>query len=133
MSDAYTFYATSLDVAGVAAVILSQSYGAKDVETNEKTPILFGWNEWLDERGINDAWIESHYAELADVFDSFAIGSVEARKDFDRAMELIDDPAKREQFRNERQERQRSSVSQIGERAYAIAKAFRAKLQGGDA
>lgn len=126
-SDRYTFEAPSIEVAGAVAVLLSEGFGAKPVHGDgETTPILFGWNAWLKDRGIDEAWIKSHCGELADAYDSFLIGGANERADVESMLAMLP-PEKREQWRAERQDRHRSSLNQIGERAYQLAKRFRAK------
>ncbi len=123
-SDPYTFVAPSIEVAGACAVMLSSKYGARDVATDEQTPVWFGWPEWLADRGIDNAWTKANAAAIADAFDSFLIGKAAERADVESMLQLIPED-KREQWRNERQNRHRSSVSQIGERAYQLAKHWR--------
>lgn len=123
-SDPYTFVAPSIEVAGACAVSLSSKYGARDLATDEQTPVWFGWPEWLADRGIDNAWAKANAAAIADAFDSFLIGKPSHREDVESMLKLIPEE-KREQWRNERQERHRSSLSQIGERAYQLAKQWR--------
>ena len=128
-SDPYTFHAPSLEIAGVCAVLLSTGYGATPLEgdSDETTPILFGWKEWLDARGIDDAWMIAHYSEIADAYDTFLIGGEKERKDVESMLAMLPEE-KREEWRAQRQDRHRSSLSAIGERAYKYAKHFREKV-----
>lgn len=127
-SDPYTFIAPNIEVAGVVAALLSTSFGARAIdppaEDGETTPILFGWNEWLNDRGINDEWTKAHAGEIADAFDSFLIGNINKRKDVEEMLALL--PAeKREEWKASRQDRHRSSMNQIGEAAMQNAKNWR--------
>lgn len=124
-SDPYTFYAPSIEVAGVCAALLSTSFGAKSVGDDESTPVLFGWQEWLDERGINMDWIDEHREEIAAAFDSFLIGDAAKRADVESMLKMLPEE-RRVEWRNERQDRQRTSLSQIGEAAYVNAAKLRA-------
>lgn len=130
-SDSYTFEAPDLTTAGVAAYLLNEAYGAQriDVDEQERTPVFFGWDEWLKERGIDEPWIKAHATELADVFDSFLIGSYQERLDIADAMAMMSDE-KREEFRAKRQDRRRTSMNKIGERAYNLAAFLRKKYKG---
>lgn len=127
-SDPYTFEAASIEVAGFVACMLSPGFGARCLEkdSDESTPILFGWDEWFESRGIDSDWVDAHRDGIADAFDSFLIGSTEQRVDIEEAMAAMT-PEAREKYRAERQDRNRSSMNQIGEAAYEYAKQFRAK------
>lgn len=124
-SDGYTFEAPSIEIAGVCAVLLSPSYGAVQVDGSEHTPVMFGWDEWLSDRDIDSAWIDRNALAIADAFDSFLIGDASTRADVEAMLAAV--PAEqRQQVRDERQERQRGSIRNIGGQAYAIAKRLRA-------
>ena len=126
-SDTYTFYAPSIEVAGVCAVLLSSGFGATPARGDgESTPVLFGWQEWCDDRGINSEWVHEHREEIADAYDSFLIGGAAKRDDVESMLAMLPDE-KKEEWRNQRQDRHRTSMNQIGEAAYAKAKAFRSK------
>lgn len=125
-SDPFTFEAPDILVAGVAVALLSTGFGARciDGSSDDQTPVLFGWSEWLASYGVDDAWVESHRLQLADAFDSFLIGGGAERNDLQRAMELMT-PEAREQFKADRNERHRTSMNNIGRAAYARAKRLR--------
>ena len=127
MSDTYTFYADSIELAGVCACLLGNGYGAKRADgEGETTPVLFGWNEWLADRGVDQAWVDSHRIEIADAYDSFLIGSASQRADIDEAVAAMPEE-KRKEFILKRQNKRRSSMNQIGEYAYELAEFFREK------
>ncbi len=125
-SDKYTFLAPNIEIAGVSVVLISSSYGAEciDDDCDERTPILFGWDDWLGEKGIDQNWVESHKTEIADCLESFLIGGKAEREDVDSMLSMLTDD-KRQEWIDGRQERRRSSVSKIGEYAYAKAKQLR--------
>jgi hypothetical protein len=127
-SDPYTFKAPNIEVAGVVAVLLSTAFGAKAIdpptEDGETTPIIFGWNEWLQDRGINDDWVDSHAADIAEAYDSFLIGSLNQRHDVEKILALLS-AEKREEWKADRQDRHRTSMNRIGEAAMSFAKKFR--------
>lgn len=131
-SDPYTFEAPNIEVAGACACLLSSRFGARDVETDEQSPVLFGWDEWLKDRGINQEWIDAHLLELADAFDSFLIGSPATRADVKEMLALIP-PEKQQQWKDSRQDRHRTSLSRIGEAAYQYAARFRKAAETADA
>ena len=127
-SDPYTFYAPSIEIAGVAVVMLSSGFGATPARgEGESTPVLFGWKEWLEEKGIDNAWCIAHLSEIADALDSFLIGNAAHRADVESMLDELP-PEKRDAWRAKRQDRHRSSMNQIGEAAYAAAKRLRQKI-----
>lgn len=129
MSDPYTFYAPSVEVAGFCACQLSPAFGATPVNgEGEKTPVLFGWDDWLEEHGVDADWVAAHQAEIADAYDSFLIGDAHKRADVESMLEMLPEQ-KREEWRAKRQDRHRSSLNEIGDRAYELAQAFRTQSE----
>jgi hypothetical protein len=146
-SDPYTIEAPSLDVAFVACLFLGTGqYAFKPLdEDGEEIPLfIFGGME---------AWCAEHLEEgfeavvtrvttepakrkeLADCFDSCLIGRREDRNAYRAGLELIDDPAKREQWRDRWHDDRRSSLNNIGARAFEMASKLReglAPLAGGE-
>lgn len=126
-SDSYTFYAPSIEVAGVCAMLLSTAYGATPVDgQSESSPVFFGWSEWLEQKGINQDWIDLHSEEIAAAYDSFLIGDARSRADVESMLEMLPED-KRQEWRDKRQDRRRSSLNKIGENAYEFAKKIREK------
>ena len=131
-SDSYTFEAPSIEVAAVAVLQLSSSCGATqltcvpDDEEPPSTPVMFGWPEWLLDRGIDDAWVEAHLEHVADALESMRIGSLVDREDIEQALALIP-KSKRQEWLAKRQDRLRISLSKIGERAWEVAALLRQK------
>lgn len=129
-SDPYTFEAESIEVAGAAVVYLSTSFGAREVgcedDEGESTPTLFGWEEWLKDRGIDSDWIAAHRTEIADALDSFLIGDPATRQDVEDMLAELP-PDKREAWKAKRQDRHRTSMSKIGEAATDLAQRLRAR------
>lgn len=126
-SDPYTFYAPNIEVAAVVVCQLSSNFGAKEIGGDGRTPILFGWGPWLEEHGIGPDWADDHLAEIADALDSFLIGGANERADVESMLAELPEE-KRKAWRAKRQDRHRSSMSQIGERAYGFAVLIRKKL-----
>lgn len=124
-SDPYTFYAPSVEIAGLAAAMLSPSFGASPADgEGESSPVMFGWNEWMKQKGINEQWVEANKLEIADALDSFLIGKAERRADLESMLELLADDKKQEWI-DKRQERNRTSLNKIGETAYKLAEQLR--------
>jgi hypothetical protein len=132
-SDPYTFEAPNIQIAGLCAAFLSTSFGAKQVDADVQSPVLFGWDHWFKEQGMLGedgeltGYIKAHAKEIADAYDSFLIGSVSDRQDVVEMLKLIPED-KREKWRAERQDRHRSSMSKIGERAYQLARQMRERI-----
>jgi hypothetical protein len=126
-SDPYTFEAPSIEVAAASAWLLSSGFGAKAIDGDEATPVLFGCEDWMKARGMDSAgWFTAHESEIAAALDSFLIGKAADRADVeDMLAELPEE--KREAWRARRQDRHRTSLNQIGERAYQLAEKLRAK------
>lgn len=124
-SDPYTFYAPSVEVAGMAAAMLSTAYGAIPVNReHEASPVLSGWDAWMTQKGIDDTWMRKHILEIADAMDSFLIGNAKSRADAESMLSMLPDD-KKDEWIAQRQARNRSSLTQIGEKAYALAKELR--------
>lgn len=138
MSDPYTIECPSLEVAAVACFALGRGafgFECKDDETKSVPIFLLGGAEqWVREKfdcAIEDLVnlvTNDKAAELADALDSCLIGDAHDRFEYNEAVKLIDDPEKREQFRARRHEDRRSSLNNIGARAYRIARNIREKF-----
>lgn len=136
-SDCYTIEAKSLDVAFVACVFLGSGQYAFEPfeEAATRIPIFLfgGTEEWCSEHlkegfeAVVDRVMADpgKKAELAECFDSCLIGKRPMRDTYYAGLELIDDPAKREQWRHRWHEERRSSLNDIGGRAYGMAKRLR--------
>lgn len=121
-SDAYTLEAEDFLVAAVAVAMLGNgAYGIPG------SPILWGWDAWLKERipqGL-DAYITANREAIATVLDSVMIGSEADRVLYQKTLSLIESPERREEFRQLRHDTHRSSMNNIGTRAWALAKRMR--------
>jgi len=117
-SDAYHFEAASRDVATAVVVLLGDgSYGAREVGSDWQTPVMFGWLGWLKEQGYDmDEVIEEKRAEVVAGLRSVLIGGPET----DRIAVL----AMTDEQRAERHDKLRSSINDIGSRAWDIADAL---------
>lgn len=148
-SDAVTFIAPSLPAAFLAVMLVGGGHYGTNVlddqghrldtpEGAERHPdevpmFLFGGAQaWGHERwpehvppGSTDNWgtalIEAHRAELVATLRSFCTGSWRDRQLFDAALAAIDDPAKRVAFIADWDDKKRSSLNGITNRAHAIA------------
>ena len=136
-SDPYTIEAPSLDVATVAAVLLGQGkYPFESLDGGKDIPhFLFGkidlwcqenFNENLME--LSNRVMDTKLSEVADCLDSVLYGDEQDRTEFLESTEGM----KREHFeeaRGIRQENNRSSMNDIGERAYRMAAKLRESVK----
>jgi hypothetical protein len=136
-SDPYTIEAQSLDVAAVACLFLGRRQYAFDPIGSDDSPevplFLFGGTDEWCLKHFNESFesvvnrvTKEKAAELAECLESCLIGKAADRETYRAGMELIDDPKKREQWREKWLEDRRSSMNNIGARAYAIAEKLRA-------
>jgi hypothetical protein len=120
-SDKYTIKGPFMACAIAVAMLGNGAYGI------DGTPVLFGWDAWLKEKGIEDlsAYIDVHKTELAAALDSVLIGSKSDRAEVESALALM--PAEKQAaWLAERHDRRRSSMNNIGGRARKLAAMLRA-------
>lgn len=137
MSDAYTIEAKDLELAFVACILLGSGQYAFQPLEDEGTgvPIFMfgGIDEFCQKHfsksagAIMDGVMELRSQELADCLDSCLIGGRENRQTYFDGLELIDDPVKRETWKKKWHDERRSSLNDIGGRAYEMAKKIRDK------
>lgn len=129
-SDPYTLETDNFLAAAVGiALVGNGKLGLSCENPKLRTPILFGWDQWFKDQGIDDLgkWLEAHSAEVADALDSVMIGNIGDRALFLDALEAIDDPVKREAFRAKQHDKKRSSMNDIGAACWKTAAALRKK------
>lgn len=135
-SDPYTIEADALDVALVACIFLGRGQYAFEPIGGDDTLripmfIFGGTDQWCQEhfhqsiQVIVDRVLKDKSAELVTCFDSCLIGKAQDRAIYRSALELIDDPSKREEWRKKWHENRRTSTNDIGGRAYVMAKNLR--------
>jgi hypothetical protein len=119
-SDKYTIKGPFMACAIAVAMLGNGAYGIKG------TPVLFGWDAWLKEKGIEDlsAHIAAHKIEIAAALESVLIGSEADRREVESALALMPED-KRAAWLAERHDNRRSSMNNIGERAHKLARAIR--------
>lgn len=129
-SDAMTMHAPDILTAGAAVLLLGGGkIGARNIEGGDGTPVLFGWEDWYKERGVEDVsdWIGDHLAEVADALESVMLGSPNDRTDLDEALRLMPKEA-REAYIQDRNDRRRSSCSDWETYAHDLAGQLRSKI-----
>lgn len=124
-SDPLTMRAPDLLTAGVAVALLGNGkIGAHNIEDDEqRTPILFGWDNWFTEQGAPDVseWIADNKQAVADALRSVALGSAKDRADYDAALAAITDEQKRIEYVKARNDRRRSSMNDLEGYAHELA------------
>jgi hypothetical protein len=129
-SDYYTFEARDILIAGAVTMFLSSNFGAVQIhpEGDERTPMLFGWEEWFKSKGVDlhdPKWTRENLQAIAEAFESFVIGD---RAEYMAGLEATleaDRPAFIEKWNNEK----RSSVNDIGKAARSYATQCRKMLE----
>ncbi len=122
-SDDVTFRAADPKIAiGVTMVVGEGQYPLEDEKsTNYPTMFLSGKKEDAD-KGLQPyftsvenmlEYLDAHLQETIDALESFSVVSIAGRVDFEKALEAIDDPEKRKKWREEFEDRHRSSVNNI--------------------
>jgi hypothetical protein len=139
MADPYTVEAPSLDVAAVAAVLLGQGrYKFESLDGGENVPFFAfgGADDWCMDHfkeslmELSNRVMDTKMSEVADCLDSVLYGDAQDRLDFLESTEGMN----RETFeaaRIIRQDDRRSSMNDIGERAYRMAAKLRQSVAEG--
>jgi hypothetical protein len=138
-SGPYTIEASSLDVAVMASVLLGQgNYQFTSLDGGQNIPFFaFGGGDKWSKEHFNETLMElsnrvmdTKLAEVADSLDSVLYGDKDDRVQFLAKTEDMD----RNDFMAERilrQDKNRSSMNEIGERAYRMAAQLRKSIQDG--
>lgn len=129
-SDPYTMEVEDFREAAVGLLMLSTAFALEPVDGKEgpRMPILAfgGMDKWLEEnvcpRKDIPNWVQDHREGIAKALGSVLIGKAEQRDLYRSAMDAIDDPAKREAFREKWHDTKRSSMNDIGAAAWETAK-----------
>jgi hypothetical protein len=134
MSDSYTVKTDDFEVAAIACVILGRGQYAFEPleEGGASVPIFFigGSDEWFQEHFDRDVTetFEHVKAEkrqaLIDCLDSVLIGDRTDRELFDKATSMMTED-QIEEYRKEYHEKKRSSMNNIGKRAWDYANHLR--------
>lgn len=127
-SDTVTFYAESEMVAVVCTKMLSGMYFVENADTGESIDENVYLKQLESEIDAGNDWIADHLEELATCYESFAYASKRQRKEYELALELIDDPAKREQFKAAHEDSNRTSLTPIVNVAWGKAGVFRQRV-----
>jgi len=133
-SDPYTLRAEDPRVAMAAVLLLGNGqYGLRD-EKDESydTLLLFTSGEATEKRlqgmfgeGSLGGFLKEHKSAVADCLDSVMSFGFKERNTYDTWIEAIESEEKREEFRAKIHDKNRSSLNDIGGRAWEYAKRLR--------
>lgn len=104
--------------------MISSKYGARAVDDSEVTPVMFGWNEWFKDCGIDKDWVTSHRNEIIECLDSFMLCDEEERPGLDAKRDYMTDDQWKA-FYNDYLNMNQSSLNCIADRVAAIAEELR--------
>lgn len=142
-SDPYTLEADDPKSAALACLLLGEGgYGLIPIDSEEpEVPIMLLWSEkdiaawWEKTFGPGETWQEylaANREKVADVLDSVLVGSVADRKTYFHAMTLIESEEGRRAFREKYLDDRRTSLNNIGARAWKLAEALRKAARRGE-
>lgn len=138
-SDPYTIECPFLDVAAMVSVLLGQGkYSFRSLDSCEDVPMFAfgGADEWCQKKfgenlmEMSNRVMDTKLVEVADSLDSVLYGDREDRAEFLEATKDMDSMT-REAHRMIEQNRKRSSLNAIGERAYRMAAKLRKSIAEG--
>ena len=129
-SDPITFEADDLNVARAVVLLLGHGkYGLEQIGGESSlVPFLMFCGEKEVEDYLKDTfgnysdYLIEHHAEIVKALESVLTMKAGPRQNYMLAMSLIDDPIKRQKYRDEIQDRERSSMNDIAGRAWQIAR-----------
>lgn len=130
-SDPYTIKGEFKIVCLATCLLGEGSYALESESGDEHMPIfLFGGAmEWLKEKFGADfdlpAEIRDRSVEIADCLDTVLIGRFQDRKTYEDGLRLITDEQNRTKWRDRWLDERRSSMNNIGGRAYQLAARLR--------
>ena len=131
-SDPYTLKTDNFVAAGLAIAVLGSGQMGLKSEDGKSTPILFGWDYWLNDNGINsiDSYISDNRLIIIEILNSVMTGGVEERREVELELSLIENEDDRSKFLSERHERCRTSLNNIGLAAWTWAAKLNKAMEG---
>lgn len=131
-SDKITFKAETHELAAIAVGIMGGQYGAQELDTEAEprnVPLfLFGGTEEYFQKTFGKTIAESFETcdkvTLAEVFESFLIGSMAERRAYEKALSVLPEEDKAA-FKADWLDKERSSMNNICARAEHYARALR--------
>jgi hypothetical protein len=133
-SDPITFKTDDPKVAFYVGLVLGGGKACVTSEKEEKIPcmLMLSSRETIDaviQDQLGEApkeWAEAHREPIAACYESFAYGSISARRDYDAAIEAITDPDKLAAFKAHHEDKHRTSMSKWVAHAWKCAARLRA-------
>ena len=133
-SDPYTCLADDWAVACAAVLCLGNgAYGLASGDrrmppfTSASAGQVQGWFRLEHGRSLNEV-LSKQKSAVAAVLESLSVDSVGERQNYEDACRAITDPVRLAEFQAARHDRRRSSMTDIGRRAAALAAALRKAL-----
>ena len=131
-SDKITFKADTYELACLAVGLMGGAYAADllegDVEPRQVPMFLFGGTDEHFKKhfgkDVSDTFEAADKLALADVLDSFLIGSMAERRAYEKALSVMPE-ADKAAFKEEWLDKERSSMNDICARAYGYANNLR--------
>lgn len=126
-SDPYSLRCENFNCGAVAIALLGcGQLGLHSMNGVEQSPILFGWDDWFKERGIEDLskFADEHTEEMAEILESVLIGSPRDREELELAISAIPEE-RRAEWLAKRHDDKRSSLNDIGGAAASVAQRLR--------
>lgn len=133
-SDKYTLSTDDHKLAALVICLIGEGkYGGDEVSGDRKVPLFLfgGHDEWFQAnfgQTFEEALSTCDKGALADVFDTVLIGGIADRMSYEKGIELISAPEKRIEWRDHWHDNRRSSMNNIGVRAWNIAANLRRKI-----
>jgi len=123
--DPYTLRTNDFLIASIAILILGEGKLGLRYE-GENTPILFGWDEWLSQKGVDNvaSFVKEHKEDIANCLESILIGTYKDREDAENTLKFIKDEHLIT-WLEERHNRKLSSMTDIGSLAWELAEKIR--------
>lgn len=133
-SDMYTIKGDLKTVALATTILGRGKYGLHTQDGKEAMPIFMfgGAEEWFVEQfgqTLQEASDTTNDSHLANAFDTVLIGNFSDRAAYELGLELIEGEEKRERWRFEWHDKRRTSMNDIGSRAYNYAKLLRKRIR----
>lgn len=141
-SDKCTLEAFDHEVASIACCLIGGGkYALDGIDTDLEVPLFIfgGHDDWFSEkfkRTLEESIIHVKSTKidaLINCLNSVLIGGAESRASFNKGLDLIEDPIKKEEWRQHWLDERRSSLNNICARAWSLGKHFEEiKSQGGE-
>lgn len=137
-SDPYTLETDNFEAAAVGICMVGNGkLGLQEIGGDGRaTPVLFGWETWLEEHGImlehvgqGASWLSENGEAMIEALRSVRIGSAAERRAMLDAEKYITDPEKLKAYKAEQQDKARSSMNDIGTACWEYADAMEEQLR----